>query len=513
MHKQMKICLITVLLLALLAPINITSASATPNITATGTNASICNQTVSNTSGVSATRLSGGDCVITFTSASTSINWNIPANAKTIRLLVIGGGGAGGVDAGPGGSGGGAYEATGINVLSGSSISTYVGAGGTAGIYNGTSASSGENSTLTIGSAVFSGTGGSVGPYGISTSPQPAAGPAGIGAGTGGTATSGALGGAGKGWVTGITGGGNVGNAGNLQSDITGTSTRYGGGGAGGANVNGVSVTRVDGGAGGGGAAGYNSPTNTIAANGAANSGAGGGAGMSNVSPASFKSSGAGGSGLIVIRYAPDLSAPTITNAATPFSFAENTNISSIAATIEISESSTISLDPSGDYLKFSLSTVDTDTARIYFLSSPDFENPGDLDRNNDFIVYVDLTDLAGNTSTPSIIIRVTNVNESSSISAPTISGAAFKGISTSLTVSVNAPGKVRFFVDGKRISNCFAISTSGTYPNYTAVCNWKPAVTSRRVLTATFTPSDSSFSASSSSPSNIWVINRSTRR
>ena len=97
---------------------NITSASATPNITATGTNPSVCNQTVSNTSGVSAARLSDGDCVIRFTTVSTSINWNVPVNAQTIRLLVLGGGGGGGVDAGPGGSGGGAYEATGVIVTS-----------------------------------------------------------------------------------------------------------------------------------------------------------------------------------------------------------------------------------------------------------------------------------------------------------------------------------------------------------------------------------------------------------
>lgn len=234
---------------------------------------------------------------------------------------------------------------------------------------------------------------------------------------------------------------------------------------------------------------------------------------MSNVSPASFKSSGAGGSGLIVIRYTPDSSAPTITNAASPFNFAENTNISSIAATIEISESSTISLSSAGDFLKFSITVVDTDTARIYFLSSPDFESLADQDGNNDYLVYLDLTDLAGNTSTPSFTIRVTNVSESSTLNAPAISGTAYKGVLTSLTVTVNAPGKARFFMDGKRIANCLAVSTTGSYPNYIATCNWKPAVTSRHSLTATFTPSDNTLSQVSSPAAIIWISKRTNTR
>lgn len=512
MKQRMGRVSVALFLAAAILPIQSPHANAATNITASGTNAGVCNQTVGTTPGVIAYRLNSGDCVIEFKNVGT-VTWTVPANAQTIRLLVLGGGGAGGVDAGPGGSGGGAYEASGVRVLPGSLISTYVGAGGTAGIYGGTTATSGETSTITVSSTVYTGTGGSVGPYGINTNPQPAAASAGVGTGVGGTSTSGAVGGTGKGWVVGQTGAGNVGIDGNLVTDITGTSTRYGGGGAGGANVHLTSVTKVDGGLGGGGAAGYNSPSNNVAAGGTANTGGGGGAGMSNVSPASFKSSGAGGSGLIVIRYSPDSNAPSITNAASPFSFAENSSVSTIAATIEISESSTISLDASGDYVKFSITVVDTDTARIYFLSSPDFESLADLDRNNDYLVYVDLTDLAGNTSTPSFTIRVTNVNESSTIGAPTISGTAYKGVAISLTVTVNAPGKARFFMDGKRIANCLAVLTTGTYPNYTATCSWKPTVTARHSVSAIFTPSDSTFSASTSSVATFWVLKRTTLR
>lgn len=496
-----------------LLPLNPPAAFALPNVTATGTNPSICDQTVSNTSGVTATRLAGGDCVIKFTTASTSINWTVPTGVQSIRLLVLGGGGGGGVDAGPGGSGGGAYEATGVSVTPGASIATYVAAGGTAGIYNGTNASNGETSTITIGATTFRGTGGSAGPYGVSTNPQPSAASAGTGYGVGGTATSGALGGGGKGWVTGAPGAGSVGNDGILVTDITGTSTRYGGGGAGGANVIGVSVSVVSGGAGGGGAAGFNSPATTIAATGSANTGGGGGAGMSNVNPASYKSSGAGGTGLVVIRYSPDTNAPTISNASSPFSFAENTLTSTAAATVEISESATIVLASTGDYLKFTLSVVDTDTARIYFIASPDFENKLDLNADNDYVISLTLTDSTGNSGTGTITIRVTNVNEPVSIGSITYSGTLYKGIAVTITITSTSPSRSRFFSDGKRIARCLDVATTGSYPNYSASCSWIPTVSGRHELTALVTPNDVALSAVRSAGTQVIVIKRNTTR
>jgi hypothetical protein len=507
----MKISLITVLCLALLTPINITSASATPNITATGTNPSICNQTVSNTSGVSAVRLSGGDCVVRFTTASTSINWNVPANAQTIRLLVLGGGGGGGVDAGPGGSGGGAYEAAGVIVSSGSVISTYVAAGGTAGIYGGTFASSGETSTVTIGSTVFRGTGGSVGPYGISTNPQPAAGAAGIGTGTGGTATSGALGGTGKGWVTGSTGKGNAGNDGNLQTDITGTLTRYGSGGAGGANVSGITVTIVNGGAAGGGAAGYNSPSNTLPADGAANFGAGGGAGMSNVSPASFKSSGAGGTGLIVIRYAPDLSAPTFTSSST-FSAAENIATSATAATIQVSESATVTISSGADAARFNIARSETNTAIIKFNVSPDFEAPADVGGNNVYEITLTATDAATNAGTQSITITVTDVVDTSSFNSFALAGSATTATyrtAVVITANVTVASRVTFRINGKVLPGCKNKLASGSGSSFSVTCNWRPSNRGQVSLTAAATPTGVGISSTTSNPMNVMVANR----
>jgi hypothetical protein len=79
--------------------------------------------------------------------------------------------------------------------------------------------------------------------------------------------------------------------------------------------------------------------------------------------------------------------------------------------------------------------------------------------------------------------------------------------------VTLNSAGKVRFFVGGKRISNCLARSTAGSYPNFTATCSWKPPVTGKQSLTARVTPSDNSFAATTSSPASVHVVRRATSR
>jgi hypothetical protein len=98
-------------------------------------------------------------------------------------------------------------------------------------------------------------------------------------------------------------------------------------------------------------------------------------------------------------------------------------------------------------------------------------------------------------------------------IATPTYSGELTKGILESVTVTVNASGKVRFFFDGKRIPGCVSISTTGTAPNLIATCNWKPSVTGRHQVHATFTPTDSNIAISNSGRISIFVFRRSTTR
>lgn len=207
-----------------------------------------------------------------------------------------------------------------------------------------------------------------------------------------------------------------------------------------------------------------------------------------------------------------DQSAPTLTSSSS-FNFAENTSISSTAALISVNESSTITVNSGSDSAIFALSTVDTLTARIRFLSSPDFENALDVGANNVYNISFRATDSLGNFADLAISITVTNVNESSNLGAPTVSGTIYKGISTTISVTLGTAGKVRFFVGNKRIANCLSRSTTGSYPNYSATCTWKPSVSGRMTLTARVTPSDSSFSTATSEATSVLVLRRTNQR
>lgn len=152
--------------------------------------------------------------------------------------------------------------------------------------------------------------------------------------------------------------------------------------------------------------------------------------------------------------------------------------------------------------------SIDSFTGALAFLSARDFEAPADSDRNNTYVVTLTLSDGAL-TDSQTLTVTVTNVNESGTINAPTISGVTYKGVVTTITVTSNVAGKVRFFVSGKRISGCLSRATTGSYPNVTATCPWKPVFTGQQNLTATLTPSDKTFSTASSNPTLVSVLRR----
>jgi hypothetical protein len=172
-----------------------------------------------------------------------------------------------------------------------------------------------------------------------------------------------------------------------------------------------------------------------------------------------------------------------------------------------------------GSSLSFSISGTDaadfainSSSGVLTFASSPDFEAPADSDTNNTYVVVVTVSDGALS-DTQTLTVTITNANESATVSAPTVSGTINKGISTTITVTLNAAGKVRFFLGGKRISNCLARSTTGSYPNFSATCSWKPPVTGRQSLTASITPTDSSFTSATSTSTAVWVNKRANSR
>ena len=172
-----------------------------------------------------------------------------------------------------------------------------------------------------------------------------------------------------------------------------------------------------------------------------------------------------------------------------------------------------------GSSLSFSISGTDSadfainsSSGVLTFASSPDFEAPIDSDVNNVYSVVITVSDGALS-DTQTLTVTITNANENSNIGAPTVSGTINKGISTTITVTSDVAGKVRFFVGGKRISTCLTRSTTGSYPNFSATCSWKPPVTGRQNLTARVTPTDSSFSSTTSAPTSVWVTKRANTR
>lgn len=259
----------------------------------------------------------GNFTVHTFTSSGT---FTVPdgLSLNDVDYLVVGGGGGGGVLAGGGGGGGGVVTGTEATVSAGMHSIT-VGAGGSGGECTGfddsTRGESGGSSQFsTFASALGGGGGGSYNRSdfglwsgqnggsgggashdvnGIPGSGQPGQGYDGA-AGTRGSGDSsggggGGAGGAGQAGTMTAAGNGGVG----VSNSITGGSVFYGGGGGGGGDERGNTATPGAGGNGGGGAGG---------ANGVNGFGGGGGGGPTYVSEIPC-ASGAGGSGVVIIRY------------------------------------------------------------------------------------------------------------------------------------------------------------------------------------------------------------------
>ena len=249
-----------------------------------------------------------------------STNIISPALVIGANYLVVAGGGAGGMTpttgySSGGGAGGLLYD-TNASFILGTVYTVTIGGGGTAAIYPGTLNTSGSNSSI-LGTGFTT-----VTAIGGGTGPTSTAGGIGANGGSGGGGNRGNLGGFGvypnssylnqprQGYDGGASdvissggGGGGAGGAGansssnsnggiGLQLSISGTSTYYAGGGGGGISGSG--------GAGGGGS------VSSGLINGVVNLGGGGAA-----SPGAGTVSGAGGSGIVIIRSAVPASATT----------------------------------------------------------------------------------------------------------------------------------------------------------------------------------------------------------
>jgi len=248
---------------------------------------------------------------------ASAVTGNLVVLPSSVEYLVVAGGGGSGI--GPGGGGG--MRTSTLSVSAGTTYTVTVGAGsvnssltgetstfasinatggGTQGLNGGTGGGYYETGVRRTGNAGgYSPSEGANGGYGFTGSSNPWKYTSGGGGGGGASGQDGSN----------AASAGNAGAGGNgTQSSITGTSTYYAGGGAGGqCTQGGVRSSGASTPSGGAGGAGYNQA-------GAQNQGAGAGA-------SSTATDYAGGSGVVIIRYADTFSAltsttgsPTITN-------------------------------------------------------------------------------------------------------------------------------------------------------------------------------------------------------
>ena len=252
-----------------------------------------------------------------------------PAVGANFEYLVVAGGGGGGARVGGGGGAGGFLSSSLSNIISGSSITVTVGAGGSAGTggANGQNGGDGgDSSIVSAGGTSFStvtSTGGGGG-NGADDSTQAGDGGSGGGSSYGYSSLTGGSGTVGQGNDGGDAvgasdynagGGGGKSEAGEDASSsrrgdggsgslcrITGVDRFYAGGGGGGNHNPTPSSGGGAGGPGGGGAAGASGGKNVGIA-GTSNTGGGGGGGSTDTSGASTSNGATGGSGVVIFAY------------------------------------------------------------------------------------------------------------------------------------------------------------------------------------------------------------------
>ncbi len=109
--------------------------------------------------------------------------------------------------------------------------------------------------------------------------------------------------------------------------------------------------------------------------------------------------------------------------------------------------------------------------------------------------------------------LEITDVNLAPTIATPTISGPVAKGSMTTISVTSDTAGKVRFFLNGKRIAGCLSRTTTGSSPTFTATCSWRPTVQGAQRITAQLVTSVQGAATPTSAPLNIFVNRRATLR
>lgn len=250
---------------------------------------------------------------------SATVNGLNSASPPTVEYLCVAGGGGGGYTFGGGGGAGGLLTGVGYPITVGSAITITIGAGGASTssyVYgaNGSNSVFGNITTIGGGGVGNTGSDGGSGGGGQGVGASNAGGSGTIGQGNAGSLGGGgsaggyaAGGGGGAGSAaptvtvnTGVSGNGGMG----IVSTITGFPVHYAGGGGGGSNFySGGKLQTFGCGGGGNGGSGPNINMPLAATSGVANTGGGGGGGGSDTNTGKDGLGGAGGSGIVVLRY------------------------------------------------------------------------------------------------------------------------------------------------------------------------------------------------------------------
>lgn len=168
----------------------------------------------------------------------------------------------------------------------------------------------------------------------------------------------------------------------------------------------------------------------------------------------------------------------------------------------------------SGSVLSYSITGTDSSdfvvgasTGVLNFVAAPNFESPIDSDLNNTYLLVVAVSD-GSLTDTQTLTISITDVTDSASISAPSLSSQPNKGVSVTLSYQLDVAGKATFYASGKKIPGCISKSTSGSSP-ITATCTWKPATSGLISLSVAIRPTGSGVAATTSAATTVQVGRR----